>query len=105
MKMTATNPYAWGIIPSFITDGRPIGDQIGEAYIGGWSHFDGFELLSGDDTELGIKYPGDPEMFEVARLYVEDEGHMQMLVMFPYAWVMWFPDAHDLKIWQIARID
>lgn len=93
---------AFGYILDMImpTDDVPLWEQIhnGYAHGGGWHDFDGFSVIDEGD-ERKLRYPGDPDFKELARITVNDD---EELSIFDYSWVLWRKKGHADKI---ARID
>jgi len=89
--------YDLGFIPAFLSldDPRSSRDQIGQAYVSGWSHMPGFIL---DHTSMRLKYPGDPAMSPLARVNIRDEW----VYIYPSAWVLILSPNGDFEV---ARID
>lgn len=83
-----TNAEMAGLLPMifFEEDPRTIQEQANHRYAhgGGWMSFKGFVLVgSAANGSLGIQYPEDPPMRELARANFRD----QTLVLFESAWV------------------
>jgi hypothetical protein len=99
--MVGGHPEDWGIIPTFLDpeDLRSAKEQFHAHYIGGWNKFEGFKWDA--DNELlnyGEGEDADPPMKPISMLLFREE----MIVMFPYSWVMIIQPDGD---WEIARMD
>ncbi len=83
-----TNHKAVGYLPIIFLehDPRTIQEQAHERYThgGGWMSFEGFVLVvCAANGSLGLQYPGDSTMHELARAQFRD----QYLVLFEGSWV------------------
>ncbi len=101
-------PDHLGYIPSFINQDNPISavDQINQNYSSGWYSFPGFTI---DPLTNIIRYPGDPNMHPIARLYKPNSN--ETIYFYESAWVMVKSVEQDAQNnceftrYRIARID
>ena len=91
-----------GHLPDFFSeyDPRSAKEQINDNYRhgGGWHPM---ERWTFDIVSKRIKYPGDPEMYPVAKMTLH-EGKEEIFV-YPHAWVVVSQPAEGT--WEIARCD
>jgi hypothetical protein len=89
-----------GYIPQFFSeaDPRPAKEQINTAYAhgGGWRPTSVAKQFK--RVPNGIKYPGDPVYYEIARAKLRDET----IILYEHAWLM--IEQKDGS-WEMARVD
>jgi hypothetical protein len=92
----------FGMIPDFIVDpSAPVIPQFDAAY--GWRDAGGFEPDHMDiPGEAVLKYYGDPDMHELARMVLPSG---ECVIMFPYAWVCVWKQGEPYETIRIARMD
>jgi len=86
-----------GFIPDFLSenDPRSAREQFDANYIAGWRPSRGFRM---DLTTGRLVYPGDPDMYPVARTRFREET----ILFYPHAYVAVIqPD----KTWEVCRMD
>lgn len=104
--------YMLGMIPSMVSahDKRGAVEQLHENYLhgGGWSDFDGFELVQVADGWLQLQYEGDPPMLEVAQtllVHKDLDKTTQLVAVFQSAWVVVVNDPYGEKpTWRCTRM-
>ncbi len=95
-----------GIIPYFLSEDNPAPakDQIAAKYIGGWSRFDGFQVINRDTMTIqypndpGDDDPADPPLKPLASASLRDEK----LYFYDGAWLLILQPNGD---YEIARLD
>ena len=66
-----------------VNDLRPVTEQLGDNYIGGWVPFQAKDKLRFLGAGV-IQYPGDPPMHPAALTMIRDEA----VVVYPDSWVL-----------------
>ena len=98
-----------GAIPRWIDakDPTPITHQIHRSYShgGGWMPFEGFVVSKNEENMYSIKYPADPEYNEIARMFIQRQDSIELLVFFHHSWVMHVSEKDGQDRYEIARID